>query len=82
MGRTQNLSTVPGKLISAYPRLNITNRQINFIPWLHSVPKSTFKTNLGINLVLNLTQPVRMITLLIRGKSLSKQTKWWTYCSL
>ena len=60
--------------------LNITNRGVNFIPRLDSVPESTIKTNLGINYVLNLSHLARTINSLIGGKRLSKHTKWRTYC--
>ena len=60
--------------------LNIANCGINFIPRLDSVPESTIKTNLGIKYVLNLIHLARMINSLIGGKSLSKHTKWQTYC--
>ena len=66
--------------LSLIQDFNIPNRGINFIPRLDSVPKSTIKTNLGINYVLNLTQLVRTFNSLIGGKSLSKHTKWQTYC--
>ena len=71
---------VPGKPIIANSGLNIANRRINFIPRLDSVPESTIKNNLGINYVLNLTHLARTINSLIGRKSLSKQTKWRTYC--
>ena len=66
--------------LSLIQDFNIPNRGINFIPRLDSVPESTIKTNLGINYVLNLTHLVRTLNSLIGGKSLSKYTKWRTYC--
>ena len=70
----------PGNPFITDSGLNIASRGINFIPGLDSVHESTIKTNLGINFVLNLTHLARMMNSLIGGKSLSKNTKWQTYC--
>ena len=74
------LAPVPGKPIIANPGLNIANRGINIIPQIDSVPESMIKTNLRRNCMLNLTHLARVINSLIVGKSLSKHTKWQTYC--
>ena len=57
----------------------ISRKYLNFAaPRLREISEAL--TNLGINYVLNLTHLVRTLNSLIGGKSLSKYTKWRTYC--